>query len=438
MPKIPKHLLVASSAWLSKGVAAFSLLATVRILTGSLSLEGYSIFVLLTSLSGWFLLLDLGVGAVVQNKISQLRANNLSYDDVVNAGAWGGVICLVISLTLLWLVSPYAGPTLLKNIHALDEFQKSMLFFMAGTFMVCQGVGGIAYKIWYGQHRGYLSNILVAIASVGGLLGLMTVATIETEIGLELSLAAFLAPTALFAITPLIWMLITTNRKMRPARLLEKIRLGVATIKSGRRFLLFALMSAGVLQIDYLVISQHLGATDIATYYIYTKVFSLGLFFYTAVLLSLWPVFAECIEKRQWKAVKAYVKKYTMIGITFMGIYTLCLIWFMPDAMHQLAPQTPIAYDLHLIVLLGIYSILRVWTDTHAIVLQSMEDMSQFWIYVPIQAALSFSIQIAAVEIWGLSGIVFALIASYLLTVAWALPARVKRLVNIAENLNAP
>lgn len=434
---IPNHLFVAASAWLSKVVAAFSLLATVRILTGSLSLEDYSIFVLLTSLSGWFLLLDLGVGAAVQNKISQLRANNLNYDEVINAGAWGGVICIVISLFILWFVSPHAGPTLLKNIHSLNEFQKSMLFLIAGTFMVCQGVGGIAYKIWYGQHRGYLSNILPAIASVCGLFGLIIVASIETDMRLELSLAAFLAPTALLAIIPLIGMLAITNRKIRPAGLLEKIRRGIFTIKAGRRFILFALMSAGVLQIDYLVISQKLGASDVSTYYIYTKIFSLGLFFYTAVLLSLWPVFAEYIEKRQWKTVKTYVKRYTVLGMTFIGTYTLFLIWLMPDVMNLLAPQTPIPYDLHLIVLLGVYSIVRVWTDTYAVVLQSMEDMSQFWIYVPIQAALSFSIQIVAVEIWGLSGVVIALIASYLLTVTWALPLRVKRAVNLAEKSNA-
>ena len=144
-------------------------------------------------------------------------------------------------------------------------------------------------------------------------------------------------------------------------------------------------------------------------------------------------MFAEYIEKRQWKAVKIRVKRYTTLGITFMAAYTLCVIWLIPDAMNLLAPETPIAHDLHLIALLGIYSIVRVWTDTYAVVLQSMEDMSQFWIYVPIQAALSFSIQVAAVEIWGLSGVVIALITSYLLTVTWALPARVKRSFNNAE-----
>jgi O-antigen/teichoic acid export membrane protein len=74
------------------------------------------------------------------------------------------------------------------------------------------------------------------------------------------------------------------------------------------------------------------------------------------------------------------------------------------------------------LMIIGIYQMLRVWTDTFAMVFQSMSLLKPFWIIVPIQSAISLGAQIVFVPSFGLYGIYIALICSFVLTVSWFLP----------------
>ena len=426
-PRIPRHLLVAASAWASRVVTALVLLASVRILMDSLGLENYAVFVLLTGLTGWFMLADMGIGVSVQNHISESRARGQSYDDLISASGLLAVLLLFVTVIALYFISPYVAPLLLKNFPFLSEAEKTKLFFLTGALSIGMGVGGIVYKVWYGEQRGYLSNIVPAIAALVGFVGLLLVRQAPVEDRLFLSLAAFTAPPA---VLPLGVLLVQQLRVRRLRRGLEhsgtKLPGAIQRLmKRGFHFWLFAIMAAGVLQIDYIVMSQFLAAHDIAAYYISTKVFGLAFFVYSAILFALWPVFAESIAKREWGLVQRYLKKYLALGLAFMFICTVSLIWLMPVAVGILAPKESIIIPLGFVLLLGVYQMIRIWTDTFAMVLQSISNLKPFWIYVPIQAILSIVLQWMLVPIYGLYGVVLGLIASFVFTVIWALPMAV-------------
>lgn len=423
-PPVPRHLLVVGASWASRAVTALVLLASVRILMDSLGLENYAVFVLLTGLTGWFMLADMGIGSSVQNHISESRARGQSYDDLISASGLLAVLLLFVTVIALYFISPYVAPLLLKTFPFLSEAEKTKLFFLTGALSIGMGVGGIVYKVWYGEQRGYLSNIVPAIAAVAGLIGLLLVRQTPVENRLFLSLAAFTAP---LAVLPLGVLLVQQWRVLRLRRGLEYSRTQLhgtirRLLKRGLQFWFFAIMAAGVLQIDYIVMSQFLAAQDIAVYYISTKVFGLAFFVYSTILAALWPVFAESIAKHEWGLVQRYLKKYLALGLAFMFVCTVSLIWLMPVAVGILAPKENIIIPFGFILLLGFYHMIRVWTDTFAMVLLSISHMKPFWIYVPIQAILSIVMQWVLVPVYGLYGVVLGLIASFIFTVSWALP----------------
>jgi O-antigen/teichoic acid export membrane protein len=421
-PRIPRHLLVAASAWASRIVTALVLLASVRILMDSLGLENYAVFVLLTGLTGWFMLADMGIGSSVQNHISESRARGQSYDDLISASGLLAVLLLFVTVIALYFISPYVAPVLLKSFPFLSEAEKTKLFFLTGVLSIGMGVGGIVYKVWYGEQRGYLSNIVPAIAAVVGLIGLLLVRQTPVEDRLFLSLVAFTAPLAVLPLGVLLVQQLRRGHGHTGTKLPGTIH---RLMKRGFHFWFFAIMAAGVLQIDYIVMSQFLAAHDIAAYYISTKVFGLAFFVYTAILAALWPVFAESIARREWGLVQRYLKKYLALGLAFMFVCTVSLIWLMPVAVGILAPKENIIIPLGFILLLGVYHMIRVWTDTFAMVLLSISNMKPFWIYVPIQAILNIVLQWVLVPVHGLYGVVLGLIASFVFTVSWALPMAV-------------
>ena len=80
-----------------------------------------------------------------------------------------------------------------------------------------------------------------------------------------------------------------------------------------------------------------------------------------------------------------------------------------------------------LILLLGLYQMVRVWSDTFAMVLQSMNALSHFWLWMPVQALLSIALQWLLAPAYGVYGVVFGLIVSFALTMVWVLPLALRQ-----------
>src|SRR4029434_2233618 len=95
---IPRHVWVAISAWISRALVAIVSLAAIRILLQTLGTEQYSVFAILSGLTAWFLLFDLGGGFAAQNYISERRAKGEPYSDFIAAGAFLSLAALVFSV----------------------------------------------------------------------------------------------------------------------------------------------------------------------------------------------------------------------------------------------------------------------------------------------------------------------------------------------------
>jgi O-antigen/teichoic acid export membrane protein len=76
--KIPRHLIVAASAWISRAVSAFIQIISVRALLLYLGEERYAVYVIVYSLIGWFSLCDLGFGIVLLNRYSTVKGSVLA------------------------------------------------------------------------------------------------------------------------------------------------------------------------------------------------------------------------------------------------------------------------------------------------------------------------------------------------------------------------
>jgi O-antigen/teichoic acid export membrane protein len=413
---VPGHLVVAGSSWASRLVSVAVQLISIRVLLGALGLKDYSIFALLTGLQGWFTLADLGVGSSVQNYVSEARARGGEVAGLLMTARLLAVVLLLGAIGLLYAASPYIAPLLFKAFPALSEQERTTLFFVAGALSIGYGAGNIVYKIWYAQQRGYLSNVVPAVAAVIGLAGVMFSPEIAARWRLLYSLVAFIGPTALLPLGVLLVQLWRGRRRVSAPLPWWSV------CRRAAGFWVFALMGIITLQTDYIVLSQLLAPRDIATYALASKVFGFIFFVYNALILALWPVLTELIVHGRWIEVSAYLRRYISIGASFVAVCTLALLWFMPYAIAVLAPRQGITVSSALIILMGVYWVVRVWADTFSILLQSMNVIRPFLVLVPIQAVLSCALQWTLAPRFGLRGIVLGLTGSFVLTVLWGLP----------------
>lgn len=426
LQRIPSHLIVAASAWLSRITYAIVQLIVIRILMKSLGSEQYAVFALLTGLITWFMLADFGIGFSLQNFISESKAYNKSYDGFVIISV---ILCLLIFILLniaFYFLSPLIGPVYLRSFGFLNDVEKARYFFSVAITFISAAVGSVMYKIWYAEQRGWLANLISTITSLITLIGIWAIYKSELSEKLLWSLMFYIGPVAVLPIAFILYRMKNDYKKI----IGTKINMLSQLLRRSAKFWGFAVMSVCVLNMDYVVISQFLKANDIIVYSITTKVFGLCLAIYGSVLSALWPICTELATQKDWERIVAYAKRYIIIGTFFMLLSSLLFSLFSSQITELLSPKEKLEIPILFIGTVTIYQILRVWTDTFAMVLQSMSDLRVLWVWVPLQALISIACQWFLVPIYGIYGVMFGLIASFILTVSWVLPIRLYRYIS--------
>lgn len=411
-------MLVAGSAWLSRLVTAAVGLVSIRILIKGLGTDQYAVYAVLGGLQGWYLLADLGIGNSLQNHISERRALKHQYEDLVVTAGVIAISLMLLSIGLIYVSSPVLAPVIMPGFSFLGEIEKNSQFFIVGLISITSCAGSVIYRIWYAEQKGYLANILPAVASLISLAAVVFVSRSFLEHKLYWSLMAAFAPAA---VLPMVALLHRVVRGLLRSKSVKRDVMWLL-VKRGLKFWLTAIMAAGVLQVDYVIMARYLSANEIVLYNLTAKIFALVYFMYTSILNAIWPLCAEAIARNFWSEVIGYVKRYIFIGFVLICGSTSLLVFLMPQVVALLAPGKVVTVPVIFIVLVGGYNAIRIWSDTFAMVLQSMSYLRPFVIYIPVQAFITIVLEMFFAPRFGVNGIVYGLVISFLLTSVWILP----------------
>lgn len=416
---VPRVWLVAGGGWAGRIVQVLCQLAAVRIMTDDLGTSGYSVFAVLASLVNWFALSDFSLGISLQNHISERRVAEQQADDVALTAMVLALGCVATTALLLFVVGPSIARLLLSGFTFLTPEQRVLAFWAMAFPSIGTALGGVAYRIWFAQHRGYLANLLPALGTIIGTSAVWSLSRLRDAPDLIATTLVFYAPLAALPLAVLAGMAWRMSRRQRFQPTLVR-----PLLRRAGSFWLIGISAALVLQIDYVIIAQVLGSEDVVVYNVASKVFALILFVYSALILALWPVCAEALARGDVVEVSRLVRRYIAAGLAFALISGVAFGLLEGWIMATLAPATALHVPLIVTLLLTVYTMVRIWCDTYAMVLQSMNDLAPFWIAVPLQAAFSIALQVAGARLFGLPGVIAGLILCFVLTVAWMLPRR--------------
>lgn len=416
--KIPAHIWIAASAWGSRLIMGLVQIFSMRVLIVGLGTEQYAVFVLLTSLMGWYTLADIGVGLSLMNYISEQRAKNKSYAPYIIMAALITFVELLVGLIVLYGVSLAAAPTFLRQFEFLTHTEKVKLFYMSGAILFSASLCNLTYKIWYAEQKGYLANIAPALASLLGLVGAWIVLHSPIVDKLYWGLLAFVSPPLVLGLGLFLFKIALVGKegwRFDPAV--------VATLlKRAMRFFGFSVIGMFISQIDYFILSQTVKAQDIVIYNIVNKLYSFAFTIYAAVLAAWHPVNCEMYIKQEFSRIKSNTMLYACAGMGGMILFSVMLLLFMPHLISVFSPREIIAVPGLFIVLFGLYFVTRIWNDTFATLLVSMNKFRQMYIIAPVQILLSGLAQILLARMFGIYGIALGLTIAYILTSVWLLP----------------
>ena len=419
---IPPHLVVTFSGWAGRLLNTAVQILSVRLLLAGLGSDHYAVYALLTSLLGWYLLADIGIGYSIQNYVSECRATGRNFRDYLAPALLSFGILIVTVLLVVCLLSSFLGPFLLRKYTFLSRQEMQQDFLAVGLFFTVTGVSSLGAKVWYAFQRGFLPNLLTMGASVLTLLGLLW--AIHTPISGRFlwCLLAAVGPPAAAALASVVWLVAVYWPGCRVNWTLMR-----DLWKRAVNFWFISLLGIAVLQIDYLIIAQVLSSHDLVIYSLVARLFAAAYTLYVTAIQALWPVIAELVVQQEWDKVLQHVRQCLFTGLAFMGAVTIFFIAAERPILAVLSPKEHITIPIWLIVLYGVYQLVGVWTGAYAMVLQSKNDLQPFIIWGAVQAVICAPLQWLLAVHFGLEGILFGLLGSYLLTSAWALPVRVRQ-----------
>ncbi len=421
--KSSRYLLVAGSAWASRIMLALLQVASIRLLTMGLGQSAYAVYALLLGLAAWFTLADFGISAALQNLVAESRARGIDY--TATFAAWSVIAMAGGALLALaaWLLSPWLAAMLMADFPGVSTEARVDATRVMAVASIALASASLIFKVWYGEQRGYLAHLCQL---AGGALAYLCSAWVVNHVvehRLEWCLFAWCGINALLPMAFLLW-------RVKGARLPPRGASTPAMRDVARQALGFwgyGLMAALVLQLDYVLVARVLGAADLVSYSIHARVFALGFFVYTSVLGALWPGLTERAALGRGREMMTSALRHLGAGLAFIALFTAFVALFDDRLLAIIAPTVSAAGTVSFIVAMGGYYLVRVWSDTFAVVLQSMGQLRPFYVMVPAQAVVSIAAQLAGLRWLGLPGIPLGMGLSFLLTVAWAAPMLASR-----------
>lgn len=426
---IPAAYYVMFSAWSSRIITALVQILSVPLLLEYLGPLKYSWLVVAVSLQAWWLLTDFGVSVSLQNAISKNRTLQKGDANLVVSAAAIVIPLAFFFAGILALCYKEISRLLLPHSANLDE-SGGLLILVSGLFSLLLVIGNLGNRIYYARHKGYWANIIPAAASLITLVGLLVFKGNNSEgsgNSLILAMAIWVGPAAVLSGGSFFFLCFKAIYFAA-----GKASLGTCKklLKGGGEFTLFAVFGALTLQIDYIIIGKLLSDKEVLIYVIATKCMGLLIFFYGSVVQAFWPVCSEAAATNSWAEVDKTLKKIFTSGFLITVIGSI-LIWiFQSRILNLMAPNQDLNFPGLLWMLLVIYGLVRVWSDGFAMLLQSMNKMKIFLLYIPIQALISVISQILLTEKFGLNGLIAGSITSFMFTSIWILPLAYKKYKN--------
>lgn len=413
------------SAWGSRIVAACSTIYSLRVLSHSLSAPEYAIFVVIVGLAGWFALADLGIGYAAQNAItSRLASGGNAANEVLSAYLMLAITTSAVVMAL-YLFRDTIAAALFGKILTAPDHGAGTTFFRSALVLIAAASFALSTKVLYAMHRGYVANAVAAFAPVVGL-GLLVVGISAAEDKVAYAVVALYGPGAL-ACCALALLQIARAARQRPQ--LSRATF-VQLARASRGFFLFNALGAAVLQIDYLVMSQKVVPVEIIQYYTTGKVFSFVAFFNQAMLFATWPTLTALHTAGDRPEIRRQLKRLMIIsaGVT---VAATCAVLMTQDHLGAfLAPGTGLDLRSTVVLGFGAVTLIRCLTDPFAIFLQSIGKLAPLIVCAAIQAIASASLQWILVDSFGIEGILLAVLLSFVLTSAWALPLASRKLLS--------
>ena len=424
--KLSGHFKIALTAWVSKIIAIGCNIFSIRIVSQNLGLDSYAVFTVLSSIVGWFMLLEFGLSSSLQNYISEKRARQEnSHQYITNAFMLLTIISAVAAVCLFFVNSSLAA-LLLGKLQNVSISEKTNSFILVVYIFLFFSFSTIINKIWFAERKGFYANIIPAISGITSILLLVLTPSTILYKNLVLCLFYCCLPTSLLGFIISLYKFIQSAKKLNGDLFSWPISKKLLT----RGYKFWSIGIIGILnsQGDTIIMTQCLKNEEIIQYTFTLRIFNHALFLYTSLLNAVWPVFAEKLINNNWDSVTKKTNHYLLFSFLYLLFFTGCFVLLKDFLSAFLLPGTDVIIPFWFILVAGIVGLLRCHADTFSTILYSKSETAPIFKISIVILFLNFALQYMLSNIIGAVGLFVAQAITLASTTLWFYPLQVKKL----------
>jgi O-antigen/teichoic acid export membrane protein len=373
-----------------KGVSGLCLFISIRLLLDYLGNDNYGLWVLVFTLFQLVLLMDFGIQSSLKTKIPVLiheQKLELIKSYIKSTYKISGYIAAFIFISFL-IFSFLLDFKSFFNIEFQSKSFVTFLFVLNVFFFCINFVANIHKSLYVAFLKGKYSEESLAVNQIGLLLLFVILISLFPNITSEEKLIAISTINGLF--TFLVNLYYTFRFfKMESLNLSTKLKAGKEFIKGilklGFKYMIIQVGILIIFSSDNYIISNAFSPTEVTPYEIVNKLFQFPLMILFAIISPLWSMFAKnYIEKNKDSLLNSFKK----FNLYFIGISVLVLIGILISPyIISLWIKEPIAIPKYLILLTGIVTLLRIFTNFYAFFLYGIGNLN-LYIYILLISVL--------------------------------------------------
>lgn len=293
--------------------------------------ERYGIWLTISSIIGWIIFFDLGLGNGFRNNFVKAKAN--SDHELCRQYVSTTYISIGFIVTIVWLaaiiLNNFINWTSILNISSSYQNELHQVFFIVSLFTCLSMIVNVFSTLLTADLHPGISSIIGAIGQWGVLFTILILK--HTTKGNLINLACVYSgiPCLTMLICSVLMFRFTRYKLYRPSFRLFRKSLLRSIIGLGVNFFIIYLCMIALFQIVNLVISREIGPLGVTQYNIANKYFSIVYMLVNIMMVPIWSAVTDAYSKNDYHWLKMLHKKLNK-SILFSSLALVLLLIISP------------------------------------------------------------------------------------------------------------
>lgn len=387
-----------------RGASIAISLVLVPLTINYINATSYGIWMTLSSIVGWFSFFDIGFGHGLRNKFAECVAKKnyrLARQYVSTTYA---ILTLIIVAVLLvfFAVNPLLEWSSILNAPPEMARELSLLALIVFTFFSIQFVLKLITTVLAANQEPAKANFWVFLGSILSLI-IIFILTKTTQGNLVyLGMALSFTPVFILLLSSL-WYYRKEYRKFSPSIRLVNFKLSKDLVGLGGKFFIIQIGVIVLLSTNNIIITQIFGPTEVTSFNIAYKLFSVVTMCFGIIVGPLWSAYTEAYVKGEMEWIRNILSK--MNKIWFLCILACGVVLLCSPYLYQFWIGDSVDIPFELSLAMGIFVITYIWHQIYVFFLNGT-GIIQLQLYLVIVTALAnIPLAIFFGQKFGLAGI---------------------------------